>query len=218
MFKGRRRSDGTAITLHTHIPHDDPNLLLRQIQSMPKEGRTAISFDEAAAAFEQAFFDFAELPESTRESVQKMSDEWIAWVSSQGYWIELKGNEYGCDEEIDLKEVARSLNVESRDSCLRIGLMMWQAAVEMGPKAEEIYNCLPEGAFKCFWLETLGTSRWLDVATGIVKSASLQEQQRLVTPVYLGAIGTLLELAEAGESALSPHDFYVDRGMLRRFI
>jgi hypothetical protein len=93
-FMGYRRKDKSPVELITPLPGGDGALLLEQILTMPRAGKQAIGFDDAAAMFVAHYHTYIESKESTRESVTKLGDQWVQWVTDQGYWIVLKGDEY----------------------------------------------------------------------------------------------------------------------------
>jgi hypothetical protein len=88
-----RAVEGHTWTSEPHLPQNSGELLLKQIVEMPKSGR-AISYDEACNLFMHHVLDYLDSPGANREECGRLVNTFVEWVSAQGYWIELRGDEY----------------------------------------------------------------------------------------------------------------------------
>lgn len=88
-------ADKTFMALcHPYLPHKSGAEFLRQILTMPKEGKTPLTYDEANERFALAYHEFCLKAGVSFEDAQAMSNNLVAWVSSQGYYIDLDHTEY----------------------------------------------------------------------------------------------------------------------------
>lgn len=190
--------------------------LLKEIRAMPSEGKRPLSFQEAYQIFTEAFHRHLRSPDSTLESSSLFHDNMIPWLTEQGYFIQLTGDEYIYEEQRDLKDEASKLDIEDAAACLRFGLDIWESINTLGPRgAEEICECIPDCAFREFWLECISLIKATDCAIGIFKHVEQQFQQGKVSKKYLEASRTILEFAKAWDSGVVD-DFFVQGTSLKR--
>jgi hypothetical protein len=93
-FSSIRRHDCSFVMQDVPLPNRSGELLLQQILRMPREGKSRVSFNYAMTLFTHAMFDHMEDPKGTRESFLQFKDRMVQWISDQGYWVELSGNEF----------------------------------------------------------------------------------------------------------------------------
>ena len=94
-YKGISRT-GVHYTQEPHYPlengQESGDLLLRLFLSMPKEGRTALSYDEAChrvckqvcACVDEERYDF----------LAWLLENWVQWLSEQGYYVAFTERDY----------------------------------------------------------------------------------------------------------------------------
>lgn len=85
--------DGTTRDYCMPPMADRPEELLHQIMSMPRENKKPLNYDTACNLFAHEFCKRIGVrpPEETRDFY---SNEFANWISQQGFYIELRGDEY----------------------------------------------------------------------------------------------------------------------------
>jgi hypothetical protein len=76
------------------LPDQDGEMVLRRILCMPRAGKKAIGYDEAFRMFEVACVEECSREGSTYDSTWNLRRNFVGWVSAQGYYIDLKHDEY----------------------------------------------------------------------------------------------------------------------------
>lgn len=103
-FKGKNMGN----PIPPWLPHASGALLLQQVQSMPKEGKQPIRYDNAMNAFGAYCLKFFEdnhhdldawmadrkLMERELAESRELANTFVAWLTQQGYWLELQGDEF----------------------------------------------------------------------------------------------------------------------------
>lgn len=75
-----------------YFPHTVETL--RQIVTMPRNDRKPVSYDEANRRFVQAYQEYCLSQESTYESAKVFCLNFVHWLSGQGFYLDLKHDEY----------------------------------------------------------------------------------------------------------------------------
>ena len=68
--------------------------MLTQILKMPREQRVPISYDVACNQFMHFITEYLISPGANPEECGRLRHNPVGWISDQGYWIELIGDEY----------------------------------------------------------------------------------------------------------------------------
>lgn len=109
-----REYKGHKFPCPAFVPHGDGELFLRQILAMPRDGKTPINYDEANLIFGRAYRKWSEAnthdldtwianPRLKQQEIQASKNflnQMIAWLTVNGYWLQLDGTEYTSSAQI----------------------------------------------------------------------------------------------------------------------
>lgn len=88
------RDRTVSMLLEPCVPYQSGSILLKQLMGMPSSGKTPIPFDTANQVFLEYYHEACLQPGSTKESCQKLFNDMVGWLSRQGYFVTLTGEEY----------------------------------------------------------------------------------------------------------------------------